>query len=327
MSESRMMRTLKLVRNFLFSSLNKEFLIFLFFLFLSGTFWLVLALNETYEREILVPIRVVNIPKNVVITGDGEDTLRVTVRDKGYSLVAYVYGETVRPLDVDFKTYAKTEGRGLFQSADIKKQLDQRLFGSSKVVQLKPEKFEFYFNYGLNKRVPIRLLGKVTPGESYYIAKTKFSPDSITIYASESILDSIKFVYTENVQLEDVTDTITQSVNIRKMRGVKCIPSIVDVSFYPDVLTEESIEVPITPINVPADKILRTFPARVKVVFVTGASLFRSIRPESFSVVVDYNDVAGHPSDKCNIYLRSTPYGITKASTALKQVDYLIEQQ
>ena len=327
MSDSRLKRTLRLVGNFFFSSFNKEFLIFLFFLMLSGTFWLVLTLNETYEREFLIPVRLVDVPKNVVITGDGEDTIRVTIRDKGYALATYMFSDMLRPIEVNFKNYAKTEGRGSFPSAYMKKQLEQRLYGGSKVTAIKPERFEFFFNYGLNKRVPIKLLGKITPGESYYIAKTKFSPDSITIYASESILDSIKYVFTEPLQLSDVTDTITENVNIRKMLGVKCLPAVVDVSIYPDVLTEESIEVPITPINVPANKVLRTFPSRVKVSFVTGASLFRSIRPESFSVVADYNDVADHPSDKCNIYLRATPSGVNKAKTELKQVDYLIEQQ
>ena len=41
--------SLKIVRGFLFTLVNKEFLIFLFFLLLSGIFWLLMTLNETYE--------------------------------------------------------------------------------------------------------------------------------------------------------------------------------------------------------------------------------------------------------------------------------------
>jgi len=326
MSDSRLKRTLRLVGNFFFSSFNKEFLIFLFFLMLSGTFWLVLTLNETYEREFLIPVRLVDVPKNVVITGDGEDTIRVTIRDKGYALATYMFSDMLRPIEVNFKNYAKTEGRGSFPSADMKKQLEQRLYGGSKVTAIKPERFEFFFNYGLNKRVPIKLLGKITPGESYYIAKTKFSPDSITIYASESILDSIKYVFTEPLQLSDVTDTITENVNIRKMLGVKCLPAVVDVSIYPDVLTEESIDgVPVQCLNMPVGKVLRTFPAKVKVRFVAGASRIRLFRPEDFIVVADYREIYQNPSDKCNLYLQSAPHGVSRATLETKQVDYLIE--
>ena len=46
----RLTQIFKVVRNFLFSSVNKEFLIFLFFLFLSSVFWLMMTLNETNEK-------------------------------------------------------------------------------------------------------------------------------------------------------------------------------------------------------------------------------------------------------------------------------------
>ena len=61
---SEIKRISSLIRNFLFSIVNKEFLIFLFFLLLSGSFWLSMTLDETYEKEISVPIRLVNVPKN-----------------------------------------------------------------------------------------------------------------------------------------------------------------------------------------------------------------------------------------------------------------------
>ena len=76
------------IRDFLFSNMNKQFLTFLFFLILSGIFWLTITLNETYEREINVPVQVVGIPKNVVLTSPATDTIRATIRDKGWMIVA-----------------------------------------------------------------------------------------------------------------------------------------------------------------------------------------------------------------------------------------------
>ena len=45
----------RFIRIYLFSKSNKEILLFLFFLALSGAFWLSLTLNETYEQEFSVP--------------------------------------------------------------------------------------------------------------------------------------------------------------------------------------------------------------------------------------------------------------------------------
>ena len=65
-------------RNFLLGNSNKQFLVFLFFLLLSGAFWLFNALNDTYEVEVSVPVRLVKVPRNVVITADPTDTVKVT---------------------------------------------------------------------------------------------------------------------------------------------------------------------------------------------------------------------------------------------------------
>ena len=51
----------KSIKNFLFSNMNKQFLVFLFFLLLSAIFWLIITLNETYEKELKIPVRFVII--------------------------------------------------------------------------------------------------------------------------------------------------------------------------------------------------------------------------------------------------------------------------
>ena len=318
----------KVVGNFLFSSLNKEFLIFLFFLLLSGAFWLMMALNETYEEELKVPVRLVGIPRNAVMTDEPADTVKVTVRDKGFTLVTYKYGHWFRPLTFKFATYAnEDQGHGVILAADIIKQVQSQLYGSSKLLSVKPEKLDFYFTYGAAKKVPIRFRGKISTSKSYYLAHTEFSPMMVTAYANKKVLDELKYVEIEPFNYRNLQDTIHQNVRLQKIRGVKLVPSTVRLSVYPDVLTEESIEVPVSAVNMPAGMVLRTFPSRVTVRFTIGASQFRMIRPEQFNVVVDYQTLAENPSDKCTLQLRSVPSSVSKAKLELDKVDYLLEQQ
>lgn len=318
----------KVVGNFLFSSLNKEFLIFLFFLLLSGAFWLMMALNETYEEELKVPVRLVGMPRNAVMTDEPADTVKVTVRDKGFTLVTYKYGHWFRPLTFKFATYAnEDQGHGAIPAADIIKQVQSQLYGSSKLLSVKPEKLDFYFTYGASKKVPIRFRGKISTSKSYYLAHTEFSPMMVTAYANKKVLDELKYVEIEPFNYRNLQDTIRRNVRLQKIRGVKLVPSTVRLSVYPDVLTEESIEVPVSAVNMPAGMVLRTFPSRVTVRFTIGASQFRMIRPEQFNVVVDYLTLAENPSDKCTLQLRSVPSSVSKARLELDKVDYLLEQQ
>ena len=318
----------KVVGNFLFSSLNKEFLIFLFFLLLSGAFWLMMALNETYEEELKVPVRLVGIPRNAVMTDEPADTVKVTVKDKGFTLVTYKYGHWFRPLTFKFATYAnEDQGHGAIPAADIIKQVQSQLYGSSKLLSVKPEKLDFYFTYGASKKVPIRFRGKISTSKSYYLAHTEFSPMMVTAYANKKVLDELKYVEIEPFNYRNLQDTIRRNVRLQKIRGVKLVPNTVRLSVYPDVLTEESIEVPVSAVNMPAGMVLRTFPSRVTVRFTIGASQFRMIRPEQFNVVVDYQTLAENPSDKCTLQLRSVPSSVSKAKLELDKVDYLLEQQ
>ena len=315
---------LKAVRNFLFSGLNKEFLIFLFFLALSGAFWLLMTLNETMEREFKIPMRLSGVPRNAVITGELPDTVRVTVRDKGFTLVTYDF----RPLVFRFSNYAdEDEGKGVIPLTDVQKQVLSQMYGSSKLLQVKPGKFDFYFTYGTSKKVPVVFRGKITTNKSYYLAHTEFYPSMVTVYANKQQLDKLQTVEIEPFNYRNLQDTIRQAVKIRKIRGVKIVPSTVRLSVYPDVLTEEAIEVPITAINMPPGMVLRTFPSKVTVRFTIGASLFRTIKPNLFKVVVDYEELAANPSDKCTLQLRSVPRSVSKASLEIDRVDYLLEQQ
>ena len=98
----RSMFTLDTIRNFLLKIFSKEFLIFLFFLALSGGFWLMMTLNETYEYELTAKVKLIDIPKNVVITEDPDSIVRFTVRDKGFVIVAYKFTKEFKPVLVSF---------------------------------------------------------------------------------------------------------------------------------------------------------------------------------------------------------------------------------
>ena len=314
-------------KDFMFSRANREFLVFLFFLALSGIFWLLLTLNETYEKEYAVPVAITNIPKNAVLTSEETDTVRVTIRDKGYTLMTYLYGDIINKLNMNFHNYSHNNGTGIVTSQDIQKQLYLQLASGSRITSVKPEKLEFFYNYGAKKKVPVRWSGRVIPEELYFISRVSYSPDSVLIYASDQKLDSINMVYTEQLNYANFRDTLRVACELSKIKGVKMVPDKINVSFFTDVLTEEYIEgIPVKGINMPEGKVLRTFPAKVKVSFVTGVNVYRNLKREDFTVVADYRDIEKNPTEKCRLYLKEVPSGISRAHLATNYVDYLIEE-
>lgn len=318
---------LRLIKMFLFSKANKEFVVFILFLALSGVFWLFTTLNEVYEYEFSIPVSVVGIPKNAVLTSEETDTVRMTIRDKGITLLTYMYGDVLKKVNVSFKTYSKSNGTGVITASELQKLVYQQLASGSRITSVKPDKLEFYYNYGAKKKVPVRWSGRVIPEEMFFISRVAYSPDSINIYASHEKLDSINVVYTEQLNYANFRDTLIAHCELAKIKGVKMVPDHVNVSFFTDVLTEEEIEgVPIKAINMPAGKSLRTFPAKVNISFVTGVSVYRNLKPTDFTVIADYKEIMSHPTEKCHIYLKNVPRGISRARLETNMVDYLIEE-
>ena len=318
----------QIIRNFLFSKTNKEFLIFMFFLALSGFFWLFLALNESYEKEFAIPVTITDVPKNVMLTSDETDTVKITIRDKGTILLTYMYGKALPQVRVNYKNYARNDGTGIIPIGELQKFIRQQLAGSSRITNFKPDRLVFYYNFGDKKLVPVRWSGRVIPEQLFFISRVEYDPDSVTVYAPKDKLDSINVFYTEQLNYVNFRDTLQVKCHLMKQTGVKTVPEEISIRFFTDVLTEESIDgVPIQGINLPPGKILRTFPAKVKVHFVTGASVFRNLHPEDFTVVADYNDLANNPSEKCRIYLKDSPSGISRARLEISNVDYLIEEE
>lgn len=324
---SQSLAAIQIIRNFLFSRANREFLIFVFFLAISGSFWLLMTLNETYEKEVALPVYITGVPKDIVLTSDEVDTVRVTIRDKGTQLLTYLFDDKFRHLTINFRNYDRGNGTGVVPVADLRKLVQQKLGASAKITAMKTERLNIFYNTGASKRVPVKWSGRVIPEHMYIISRVDYSVDSVEIYASERLLDSIKTVYTEPLNYVGFRDTLRIECNLKRLEGVKIVPPRIGVTFFTDVLTEESIDnVPVVGINMPPGKVLRTFPAHVKITFVTGVSNFKNISPQDFVVVADYNELRKHPSEKCNLYLRQVPTGISRATLTINQADYLIEE-
>lgn len=305
---------------------NKQFLIFLFFLALSSVFWIFQTLNETYEEDFQVPLELRNVPSNVVITTDLPENLHILLRDKGSQLLAYRYTRQFKPVVVDYNTYSNPSGHVSILGNELQRQIAAQLLPGTQMLGLKPDTIDFYYNFGQFKRVPIRPLGEVRAGRLYSLAKTVYSEDSVTVYASREQLDTITAAYLQPFNLRNLTDTTHVKSNFVKVKGAKFVPAQIGVAFCIDRLVEKTIQVPVQQVNFPASKQLRTFPATVKVTFQVGMGLYRKITSENFVLVVNYEDLLKNKSTYCHLSLKTIPEGVSHVRISPQDVEYVIEE-
>lgn len=311
----------------LFAHKNKEFLIFLLFFFMSAVFWLMQSLNETLAVELKVPLRLVNVPENVVITTDLPSELTVKVQDKGSVLVRYLYGGDRKPVELEYADYDRgvASGRVLVPVADVAKVMQSRLLSSSRVVSVHPDTLEYFFNRGARKKVPVRLSGEIETSPEYYLKGVTFSPDSVELLAPAAILDTVEAAYTTNVHMSDLSANTSVVKDFKRVRGGKFIPCQSTLQVTVDLYTEKTVEVPVEGVNFPAEKSLRTFPSNVKVSFRLGLSRFKEVTADDFVIALSYEELLENQSSKVRLYLKSAPEGISNVRIQPEEVDYLIE--
>lgn len=316
------------IKDFLLGRKNREFLIFLFFFALSAVFWLLQTLNETFETEVVVPLKLNNVPSNLIITSDLPDELHVTVQDKGSILMKYLYGQPLTPVTVDYKNYdfGGMAGRVQVQEAEVRRAIAAQLFSSTRIQSIKPDTLEFFYNRGLKKKVPVLISGVIEPAQQYYLRHVVAKPDSVVVFASSSILDTLQAAYTQNFYQAGLVESKNLQIPVRPIRGAKFIPDVLDLQIDVDIYTEKTVEVPIVGVNFPADKDLRTFPSKVKVTFKVGSKSYKSITADDFVLVISYEELINNESSKIPLHLKSIPEGVSSVRIHPSEVDYLLEQ-
>lgn len=318
-------------RDLLFGTKSHELLVFCFFLAVSSGFWLLQALNETLEREVQVRLELENIPDNVVIIDSLPPTLSVVLRDRGLILARHSIYSLFQPnrLKLDFARYdtKRKDAEVYVPATDIVRMLNRVFDASTKITSFRPDTIRYAYNHGGSRKFPVRLAGTFETSRENYIKSISIEPESVLVFAPKVILDTMHAVYSEPFLLEELHKDGSHPISLRKQKLLKYeqeqVNIKVDLGFY----TEKTVEVPVMGLNFPAEKKLRTFPARVAITFRVESGRYQQVKPEDFVLATTYEELLSNTEDsKLHLHLKTVPEGVSDVRILPPDVDYLIEQ-
>lgn len=300
---------------------NREFIVFLFLFIMSAAFWVLMTLNETYERDVRIPVALQNVPNNVILLDNENDTITVNVRANGSEFLYRTFSP-IGSIKLDFSQY-KQNDKVFVSNNELQKHVKQALGKSVQILSVKHDGLTFRFNNGEHKRLPVRFMGRVGSKADKEII---LEPDSVDVYSMPDILNSLKEIRTVSDSI-DFKEDVSEYFQLEAIRGVKCKPSKVKVNIKSRIFVENTIEVPVECINEPANKKLILFPPRVSIIYVVDIRKHSLISKELFHVVADYNEVADMASDQCTFTLVSKPSFVKQAKLSMEGTKYLIKDR
>lgn len=267
----------------------RRFLTFLIFVVISALFWAILALNDYIQDDIKVKIQLANVPDSITFITDPPEDVHVMVRDRGTSL--WRNGVFSRPvIELNFREFAK-DGKFYVSRGELVGGA-KKLFGqSASIISMSLDSIMLTYTMNPGKRVPVEVNYDITAAVGKIISgKPKVSPQGVLVYGSRDALDSILKVTTDRLRDQDLQESKTYVVKLKKIPGVRLEPAEVKVRIEVEPLVRKQALVNITIDNLPEGVDLLLFPSTANVEYYLPMSKFGN-SDDKVEVRVDYRDL------------------------------------
>ena len=308
---------------------------FVFFvcLTLASFLWFLNALEKHYTDHITVPVRYINLPKDKELTGKLPEKLELTVDAFGYTLLRHKLRLAFSPilLDVNELTNNYLEGR-FFSKYSIstnghKEEIAKQISSEIEIIIIRPDSILFKVSNVIDKLIKVHPVVDVTFAKEFIFQKPPVTiPESILVRGPEDILDTLTNVKTLPVELKNLSNNVEREVELVLLPGLKSEFDEVKVQIAVEQFTEAKFEIPIMIINQPDSLIIKTFPAKVKVLCRVGLSQYNKLNNSSFKAVVDYTHHSAVLS-KLPVTLEKIPGIVLSVDHFPKEVEYIVERK
>jgi hypothetical protein len=312
--------------------LNQKIVTFIFFLALSFIFWLLTALNQSFSTNINYPIKYIHhFPEKAMVTTEPSDvTLNVT--GHGYTLIKSMLTVRKHPIILGVVTINITKlpskpDKWYTLTKPLKDRIQRQIGNEITINDIVPDTLYYTFSDIVRKKVPILPIANIEYKKQFMLGKEIIAiPDCVLISGPQSVLDTIWFLQTYDVNITNLDKHITVEAKLKPIDNVIFILKKVNLFIPVEKFTEATIEVPIRPINLPDSLSLKTFPSVVKVSCIVPLKNYSKLKPQQFKAVVDYSLTKTSINNKIKVLLTVQPDFVSQVNYTPKSVDFIIEK-
>ncbi len=305
---------------------QKDTLIFLIFLLIATFVWFLHTSNR--QREIKIPFVVEHkgIPRNILVSSKLPSKIEVKIEDVGSKIFEYAFAKQPTVV-VDWSSLISKEREiAFFSKEQLEQEVGRFIYSSSSILSI-PSGIEMKYKWQVAKKIPVRLASsvKLLPQQTLLDSIT-IVPDSVVAYGDMRLLDTLKVVYLEPISQELENGNNVLNLKIAEKNNLTFSESEVVVTIPIELVTEKTLEIPISQINFPENIILHTFPSIVKVSFFVSVSNFKKVTADDFNVLVDYNLLKFNTSKKQTIDVVSKNPKASNVSFYPHEIEFLLEE-
>lgn len=313
---------------------DRDALIFLFFLLLAFIFWYLNALGKEVEDSIRYPVEYVNFPEGTIPSGDLPSFLDLYVKGPGYSLIKLKISGSRAPAILDLSTisyrrirHGKAVNYYILTSGLIPN-LRNQLRAECDIVSIKPDTLMLHLDRVTSKKVPVIPHVEVIT-EKQYLVKGKIisRPDSVVITGPKQIVDTVTGVRTMFKKIRGLDETLSRKMLLVTSGSYAISEKKVDVTIPVEEFTEAEFRVPVSVLNNSDSLFFRIFPDAVTVKCLVAVSDYKKIGENPIELFVDSKKADLSSTEKLQVEIGNIPLFINSVRIIPSKVDFLIEKK
>jgi YbbR domain-containing protein len=313
---------------------DRDLIVFAFFLFLSFVFWYLNEMGKETESEVKYPVRYINLPKERVLTNDLPARLDLYLKGPGYSILKLRLSGNRAPLILDISAinYRRVPGSRTLDyyilTSGLILNVNNQLRAECDIVSISPDTLFFSLDRIVSRKVAVFPAIEVLTERQYFVKGAIVAdPDSVTISGPEHVLDTITNIRTKYKKYSGLRDTVKKGINLLVPQFIEVSAKKVVLTIPVEQFTEAETTVPVKILNKPDSVEVRIFPDVVTVKGLVAVSDYKKFQEIPFEVILDLGKANLKSSEKIPVEFRNIPPFVNSLRVSPSKVDFLIERK
>jgi YbbR domain-containing protein len=249
--------------------------------------WFHVATERVYEYTKSFPVKISNLPKELVLSEAVPQEVQVKIRGKGKELLKLLLTEK-RNLQIDIKDFKAGESDYTFkpQEIPIPEGLDLKV---DEIVS--PKSIKINLDHSTEKKVPIHSQITILPKEGYLqVGEVSLNLHQVVISGPTKLVKNIETIETEKRVLENVVEPISDQIGLTLPKGYNLKLPFNQVKFSADVqkgIEKEIPSVPVETVNLPKGRKAIVQPDSIKVIIFVAENVVNRLTEDQIKVTID----------------------------------------
>lgn len=265
---------------------NKKTTVYIICLLTASILWLINKLSNDYNIAVEVPVHITNVPEDTKIVARTDSMFYIQAYNRGFDLIRTQLFGIKEPLTIPFQSLSLKKSYLNKQSFYLNPILfDNAIIDKYNFKHISFEHTDSLFVYTerlIAKKVAIYIPINIDFAKDVELTQPiTIAPDSITIFGSHSLINSIDSIAGETQYFSNLDHSVHKSVAIHLPKEIQSTTDSIQLSIVTDRYTEASF---IIPILSPWDSThnVRIFPPKVKVHCSVPLSIYKDISLKDF---------------------------------------------